>query len=146
MKIEIFKENLRNAMIFLPDQLAENAGTAMEQSRIKFSSKFQRERLNFPKAGPVQPKDGGLRRQTGTLSRSFQSRTWRGSLDNLKVSHWSVGVAYARIHEFGDSSRNIPPRLGFYSSWEDHIENDLMPRLERATAKTIKDAGFRSKL
>jgi len=146
MKIEVFKENLRNAMLFLPDQLANNAGDAMEDARRTFVSKFQRDRLNFPKSGPVQPKDGGLRRVTGSLSRSFQSRTWRGNLDHLKTSHWSAGVPYARIHEFGDNSRGIPPRLGFYSSWEDHIHNDLMPRLERATAKTIKDAGFKSRI
>lgn len=144
MKIEVFKENLRNALIFLPKQLANNAGDAMEQSRGKFESEFQRKRLNFPKSGPVQPPGGGLRRDTGSLSHSFQSRTWRGSLDQLKVSHWSAGVPYARIHEYGSDAKGIPARLGFFDFWQAHIDSDLMPRIERATAKTVKDAGFKS--
>ena len=135
MDIKVFRKNLSAALVFLPDQLANNAGDAMEQSKGKFETQFQRERLNFTS---IQPAGGGLRRVTGSLSRSFTHLVRRGSLVNLRTTHQSAGVPYAAAHEFG--TKHLPPRLGFYNFWEAHIESDLMPRLERATAKTVRDA------
>ena len=142
MDIKVFHKNLVNALVFLPTQLAQNAGTAFDQSKAKFASEFQRKRLNFPKSGPVQPAGGGLRRQTGALSRSFEHVVTHGNLDSLKVAHSSSGVKYARIHEYGGNG--LPPRLGFFDFWEAHITSDLMPRLEAAVKKTVKEAGFKS--
>ena len=79
---------------------------------------------------------------SGGLSGSFRHILTRGTLDSLKVEHFSTGVDYAVFHEFGTA--NMPPRLGFFDFWEAHIASDLMPRLEAAVKKTVKEAGFKS--
>lgn len=142
LNIRVFRENLQKAIRDFPDELAENVGDAMERSRGVFLKKFQREQLNFPRKGPVQDRGGGLRKNTSQLSLSFDGLTKRGDLDSTALNIWSAGVKYAQIHEFGDTFRNIIPRLGFFDAWEAHIDTDLMPRLEKATAKTIKQGGF----
>ena len=142
INVEVFSKNLEKAIREFPGELAENVGDAMEKSRGVFLKKFQREQLNFPRKGPVQDRGGGLRKDTSKLAMSFDGLTRRGDLDSVALNLWSAGVKYAAIHEFGDELRNIIPRLGFFDAWEAHIDHDLMPRLEKAAAKTIKQGGF----
>jgi phage gpG-like protein len=174
VKIEVFRKQLQQAIAKFPDKLAVNVGDAMQESQGKFQATLQRERLNHPKSGPVQPPGGGLRRVTGSLSMSFDGLVERGSLDDVRLRLYSAGVKYAAIHEFGGTINHpggtryifgpggraifvskeyvgpvagvtkphpitIPPRLGFFDTWEAHIESDLMPRLRKAVDKTIRE-------
>lgn len=139
MEIEVFRKQLQQAITKFPDKLAVNVGDAMQESQGKFQATFQRKRLNHPKSGPVQPPGGGLRRVTGSLSMSFDGLVERGNLEDVETRLYSAGVRYASVHEFGSPKLGIPPRLGFFDTWEAHIESDLMPRLRKAVAKTIAE-------
>ncbi len=171
----------RKAILASPKALFSEMKIALQQSMTAFDARFQEERLNFPASKEPRPRGGGLRRVTGTLSRSFDGVVTGGKLDDLDMIYGSRNVPYAAIHEFGGIINHpggtaygfhpvtgrfqflrksdeaaaevlgrtgphpipIPERMGMFDLWDEQIDRDVIPRLDRGVQRAIKKIGAR---
>ena len=126
-ELKIDAEKLQKALVKFPKEVFKS----IKKSFGIFRTDFMRKVISTGLSG--RP---GVNNITGTLLRSFTGKISGSNLPDLELK-FAFGVKYAATHEFGDPSRNIPARIGFFKTFKEN-EKRLVALINKGLDRVAK--------